>query len=268
MFQPQSEAGVRQRSLIDAFQALSVLMRDPNDTAQGFRLVEALDPHIHHRELARMRSEPTGERLLREQPALVNLLRDRAALASMPAGSLGRAYLDFCVQEGIEADVFVQIGEAGSQSIEDAQVRYAAHRSRDSHDVWHVVCGFRSDMAGEAAILGFTFAQTRSPGLLLLLAGGFLHSLIVGRTAGKTMRRLAWFGWKSGKRARPLAAAPWEEWLARPLHEIRSDLRVFDVPVYEPAYAPRGEAAAGVRIARLFDRALSVVKPSAASSAR
>ena len=90
-------------------------------------------------------------------------------------------------------------------------VRYAAHRFRDSHDIWHVVCGFRSDLAGEAGILAFYSAQTRSPGLFVLLLGALLHSLIVGRQQGKTMRHLAWIGWRSGTRAMPLAAAPWEE---------------------------------------------------------
>jgi ubiquinone biosynthesis protein COQ4 len=239
MFFSQTETGVRQRSLREALRALYVLIRDPTDTAQGFRLIEALDPRIHHRELARMRSEPSGEKLLREQPELLDVLRDRSALEALPDGSLGRAYREFCVREGIEPESFVEVGEAGSQAIEDALLRYAAHRSRDSHDIWHVVCGYRSDLAGESAILGFTLAQHRSPGLLMLLVGAVLHSFVVGKAEGKTMRRLAAFGWKCGQHARPLAAAPWEEWLSRPLAEVRAELRITDVPTYEPAYARR-----------------------------
>jgi ubiquinone biosynthesis protein COQ4 len=216
-----------------------VLIRDPNDTAQGFRLLEALDPLIHHRELASMRSEPSGEKLLREQPELLDALRDRTALESLPEGSLGHVYRDFCLREGIEPEDFVQVGEAGSVTIDDALVRYAAHRSRDSHDIWHVVCGYRTDLGGESAIAAFILAQHRSPGLLLLVIGALLHSFVVGRAAGKTMRRLALLGWKSGLRARPLAAAPWEEWLARPLDEVRTELGISDVPTYEPAYSRR-----------------------------
>jgi ubiquinone biosynthesis protein COQ4 len=184
-----------------------------------------------------MSSEPSGEKLLREQPVILNALRDRRALEALPEGSLGREYRKFCEREGIEPEGFVEVGEAGSQAIADPLVRYAAHRFRDSHDVWHVVCGFRSDLAGEAAILAFYCAQTRSPGLYLLLIGAILHSVVVGKQPGKTMRRLAWLGWKSGKRARPLAAAPWEEWLAKPIAEVRAELGITDVPIYEPAYA-------------------------------
>jgi ubiquinone biosynthesis protein COQ4 len=240
----RTQPGIRQRSVRDALHALYLLIRDPNDTTQGFRLLEALDPLIHHREMARMRGEPSGEKLLREQPDLLDALSDRAALEALPEGSLGRAYRDFCVEEGVEPEGFVRVGEAGSVTIEDALVRYAALRSRDSHDVWHVVCGYRTDLAGESAILAFIAAQHRSPGLFLLLIGAVLHSFVVNREAGKTMRRLARFGWKSGQRARPLAAAPWEEWLAKPLDEVRAELGISEVPDYTPAYSGRAAPAA------------------------
>jgi ubiquinone biosynthesis protein COQ4 len=229
------------RRLRDGLSALAALLKDANDTAQGFRLLEALDPLIHHRELARMRTAPSGLRLLEEQPRLLNLLRDTALLDAMPEGSLGRAYRAWCESEGIHPDGFVAIGEAGSEAhaIADEQVRYAAYRHRDSHDLWHVVYGCRADLIGEAAILGFTLGQTRSPGMLILLIGGLMHSFTIGWKQGSCMRRLAWRGLLSGRRALPLAPVPWEEWLARPLADVRAELGITDVPSYTPSYAPR-----------------------------
>lgn len=232
-------AGVRRRSLRDALGALRVLLKDPTDTVQGFRLVEALDPYIHHRELERMQSAPSGLLLLRTQPQLLDVLRQRGWLEALPAGSLGRAYREYCERERLDPESFVVVGQAGSEAdgIADELVRYAAHRHRDSHDVWHVVTGYHTDLAGEAGILGFTLAQTRSPGLLLLFVGGLLHSLALGRRRGATMRHLAWRGLWSGLRAQPLSAAPWEAWLARSLDEVRAELGITDIPSYEPAYA-------------------------------
>jgi ubiquinone biosynthesis protein Coq4 len=171
----------------------------------------------------------------------LNVLRQRSQLETLPVGSLGRAYRDYCEREGLDPESFVMVGQAGSQAdvLSDELVRYAALRHRDSHDLWHVVGGYRTDLAGEAGILGFTLAQTRSPGLLLLFVGGLLHSLVIGWSRGKTMRRLAWHGVKSGLRARPLSAAPWEDWLDRPLEEVRAELGITDVPRYEPFYAAR-----------------------------
>jgi ubiquinone biosynthesis protein COQ4 len=245
MDSPASEVveGGRRR-LRDALEALAALLKDANDTAQGFRLLEALDPLIHHRELALMQTAPSGLQLLEEQPRLLHWLRDTAALDALPEGSLGRAYRAWCASEGIHPDGFVAIGEAGSEarSIPDELVRYAAYRHRDSHDLWHVVYGCRADLLGEAAILGFTLGQTRSPGMAVLLVGGLLHSFTIGWKQGATMRRLAWRGLQDGMRARPLAPVPWEAWLARPLSEVRAELGITNVPSYTPTYAPQKSA--------------------------
>lgn len=227
-----SKVGISAPNVRQALRSLRALLRDPNDTAEGFRVVEALDPRIHHRWLARMLSRPSGQQLLREQPVLLEALRARDALDALPDGSLGRAYREFCAREGLHPEAFVQIGEAGSMPVDDPLLRYAAHRSRDSHDVWHVVAGFRTDIAGEAGILGFTFAQTRSPGLLLLLIGGILHSIALGGERGRTMRRMTWVGLQNGRRAEPLAAAPWEAWLARPIADVRAELGITELPKY------------------------------------
>jgi ubiquinone biosynthesis protein COQ4 len=243
-----STPGAQRRNLPGALAALRVLLRDPCDTAQGFRLIEAIDPYVHHRELARMRSDLSGRRLLLERPVLLHALQRRRELEALPDGSLGRAYHAHCVREGIAPEQFVRVGKAGSQAdaLDNDLVRYAAHRARDSHDLWHVVCGFRSDLAGEAGILGFTLAQTRSPGLALLFLGGLAHSWLVGSERGRTMRRLAWRGLRSGLKALPLAAAPWEDWLSRPLEQVRADLQIDDVPSYEPAYAEAQQRRAAV----------------------
>jgi ubiquinone biosynthesis protein COQ4 len=229
----------RRRRLHDALGALRALLKDPNDTAQGFRLLEALDPRVHHRELTRMRSELYGLKLLREQPWLLDALRDREALDALPAGSLGRAYREFCRNEGKHPDGFVEVGEAGSQAhgIADEELRYAAFRHRDSHDLWHVVYGCRTDLLGEAAVLGFVLGQTRSPAMAVLLIGGLMHSFTIGWRQGASMRRLALQGLKHGVRARPLAPVPWEEWLGRPLADVRAELGITEVPSYTPTYA-------------------------------
>ena len=72
--QPRILVADDQPDLIDA---LRLLLKDPYDTAQGFRLIEAIDPYIHHRELTRMRSEPSGRRLLGERPVLLHALQRR-----------------------------------------------------------------------------------------------------------------------------------------------------------------------------------------------
>ena len=166
---------------------------------------------------------------------------DRTALEALPPGSLGHAYRAYCAREGLAPEGFVQVGEAGSllEGLQDELVRYAAERARDSHDLWHVVSGYRTDLIGEAGILGFTVAQTHSPGLLMLFIGALLHSFSLRWQHGVAMRRLAFVGLRSGFRAESLAAVPWESWLARPLDEVRAELGITEAPHYTPHYHSR-----------------------------
>src|SRR2546423_8764800 len=85
----------------EALRALRALLNDPDDTAQVFRIIEALSGGAPDRLLHRMRRSPTGSKLLRERPDLLTRLTDRAALEKLPLGTLGREYLRFLDSEGI-----------------------------------------------------------------------------------------------------------------------------------------------------------------------
>ena len=72
---------------IQAGLAISRLLRDPDDTGQVFKILEALGNSLG-RALARMRADDRGMRLLEEQPNIVTALNDREALLAMPEGSV------------------------------------------------------------------------------------------------------------------------------------------------------------------------------------
>jgi len=48
------------------------------------------------------------------------------------------------------------------------------NRMRDTHDLWHVVTGYKGDLVGEASLLAFLFAQTRNPGVGFIVAVALL----------------------------------------------------------------------------------------------
>jgi ubiquinone biosynthesis protein COQ4 len=104
-------------------------------------------------------------------------------------------------------------------------------RLRDMHDLWHVVTGYGRDLLGEASLLAFSYAQTRNRGVGLIVAVG-LYKLWRGgaREAAELVRG----GYRRGRRAALLPAADWEALLARPLDEVRRELRVGPVPTYTP----------------------------------
>lgn len=224
---------------IVGLRAFRSLLDDPHDTGQVFRMIRALSgPHPAWL-LWRFRRDPGGARLLRDRPMLLPRLIDRAALGRLPEGSLGRAYLDFCAAEGITADGLVQASEAVDIPLDPAtsDLAYIHHRLRDSHDLWHVVTGYRGDLLGEAALLAFTFAQTGTPGVGLVALGGW-HRLAEAPDRPEIQRAFT-----RGRRAAWLPGAHWESLLDQPLEDVRRLLRVGPPPPYADVREPLATAA-------------------------
>ena len=114
---------------------------------------------------------------------------------------------------------------------------------RDSHDLWHVFAGCRTDLAGELAVLTFTAAQTGNFGVGLLAMAGFVKSFTLPEELGHRGRALVKGAWRRGRAADFLPVAPWEQLLARPLDEVRAELGVEPMPTYEPMYVEALDAA-------------------------
>ncbi len=219
---------------LQAGRAIRALLRDPDDTAQVFRIVEALSGRTGERVFRRFRATATGARVLAEQRCLLASLQDRAALAALPAGSLGRTYHDFMAGEALRADGLREASLQGRsrREIPDPERRLVLERLRDMHDLWHVVTGYGRDLVGEATLLAFTFAQTRNPGIGFIVGVAWWRA---GRDAeGHAFRRLLSDGYRRGRRASWLPAADWEALLPLPLAEVRQRLGVEPAPTYTP----------------------------------
>ena len=129
-----------------ALRALRRLLRDPERTEQAFEVSAALDPDLMERALARMLSHPEGRRLFVERPRLLERLCDREALARLPEGSFGRAYLAHLERYGLDPGKLVELGRSFPEiRAEDEGTRWFADRSGLSHDLHHVLTGYGAD---------------------------------------------------------------------------------------------------------------------------
>ena len=230
--------------VVDALKAMKALLDDPEDTAQVFRIIEALSGKNALQNARRMGRSDAGRRLLRDTPDLLELLLDRRALEALPENSLGRAYLRFLASEGITVEGLYQASIDG-RGLESHQlppdVEFFRNRMRDTHDLWHVVTGYQGDIIGEAALLAFSFAQVQNLGV------GLIASVAFVRGPQSDMRREILRGFARGVQARWLPAVEWEALLPLPLEEVRARLRVGSPSYYQPvrakdwAMAPRPE---------------------------
>jgi ubiquinone biosynthesis protein COQ4 len=214
-----------------AFTALATLLRDPDDLPQVFTVIESLSGPTHDHLLRRLRATATGAELLRTRPEIAPLLEDRAALARLPEGSLGRAYLAFMESEGISAAGIIAASREGrTTTIEGAsELEYLQRRMRDTHDLWHAVTGYSGDILGEAALLGFILAQTGNPGVGLIYGAALVKS-----REQRGAQRLIVEGFRRGRRAASFVEVAWETQLARPVNEVRLELGIDALPLYTP----------------------------------
>jgi len=210
---------------------MTALLRNPDDTAQVFRIIEALSGRNGEHTLARLGQTESGRRLLTDKPDLLDRLLDRAALERLPEGSLGAEYLAFLRREGITTEGLRQASLDGRKwpvGSLTPDLEFLRNRMRDQHDLWHVVTGYHGDLIGEASLLAFSFAQTRNPGV------GFIVGIAFLRGREPTFRRLIAEGFVRGLRSEWLPAVDWESLLSLPLAEVRVRLGVGAVPEYAP----------------------------------
>jgi len=227
----------------EALAALKKLLADPEATEHVFTIVRALSGKSLLRGFLRFRKTAVGERIVSEKRNLIDTLSNRDWLRSLPAGSLGAHYLQFVESQNLSADGLVEASQPEEDEAygDDPNIRLYGERLRDQHDLWHVTTGYFRDVRGEVCLLAFTVAQTGNPGLALITLAGMLKT--AGESKDWRIVKAALNGFMNGRRAAWLPATEWETMLARPLHEVRSMLKIRAPRVYpeisegSPAYA-------------------------------
>lgn len=221
---------------IQAGLAVSRLLRDPDDTGQVFKILEALKGNSLGLAHKRMQLDPRGQQLLEEQPNIVSVLNDREALLAMPDGSIGRAYYDFVHREGLSADgLIASSDEAPRFEKMGRNERWLGDRLRDIHDLQHVMTGYGRDTLGELCLLSFMTTQTPSRGIDFII--------FMGRTKGQKenpdldLKSLVREGREIGQSADWMLFTRWEDRLHEPLEKVRAELGFIPPSKYRAALA-------------------------------
>lgn len=153
------------------------LIADKEDTEQVFHITYNLRGKRFLRAAAAFLQSEQGMMLRRRDENLPNLLDDHAALWAMPAGSLGRAYVEFMEAEGLTANGLVEESEKFGRTIPnfDDQIKWFNNRLRDTHDITHILTGYGRDPLGEQCVLAFSYSQNHSLGFYFIAYAGGLE---------------------------------------------------------------------------------------------
>lgn len=188
-------------------------MRFWRKAMRSFRAGELGDAAVYKSISGGVMAAPEVERQLAARPKAVSNL----VLANCADGSLGAAYVAFMQQHGLQT---IRPSEALLDSL--APSHYLAARYVVLHDVFHVLLGFDTSPAGELGVYAFVDAQGYSP------------QLSRAYRVARVFYRLTSWRWSQLKaaeqrgkalaaEAKLLIALPLEDWLTRPLDEVRRE---------------------------------------------
>lgn len=207
-----------------ALRAIRALHRNPNQTEHVFSLGVALNAGHLPRILADIAIDPVGSKLLREQPAIDRQHVDFEHLRTLSRDTLGGAYVAMVDELGLDPDMFQP--PPGLPEIP----AYVTQRIRQTHDLWHLLTGYQTDVAGEVVLQAFTYGQLRIPSsVVIALVGG---ARIVPRAPG--IVRAAFDGYRRGRQARYLPAVRFEDMWELGLEDVRERLRIRPARVVPP----------------------------------
>ncbi|HRH21194.1 MAG TPA: Coq4 family protein [Brevundimonas sp.] len=232
---PPSEDGAyvgRRLQPLRAIQAFRRLVADKEDTTQVFEIMEALTGRSIPWGLRKLLRSPGGGRQAYRHLELNEKLNDPVWLAQFGPGTVGAAYRSFMQAEDLSAEGLAALSRKVRAEIEAPNLyAWYGRRLRDAHDIWHVLTGYGRDVLGEACVVTFSHAQTRSLGFLFIGLGAAQQIRKAARAVPS--RRAALQAWRNGRRARWLPAEDYERLLAEPLEAARARLGIGRPTVYE-----------------------------------
>jgi len=164
-----------------------------------------------------------------EHPLAGQMLADRylapapdvEKLLAMPAGSLGRAFADYLISNGLDPALLRESAFIEAHAKRGEEVGYLAERGFQLHDMFHVLTGFDTTPLGEVRVVSFTVAQIPAPYPALIIASRPLQAALYQPKLLPVIMDAITEGWALGRRAKTLISVHWEDHWERSLAELR-----------------------------------------------
>lgn len=191
---------------LKAMRHFGKLVADKEVTEQVFHIIDALKGRKSVRQMADFMATPQSKMLLERGEELPPLLDDHARWADCAPGSLAAHYVAFMQREGLSAAGLVAESHKylPPEARHDDLYEWYVERLRDPHDLFHVLTGYGRDPLGELCLLGFSYEQNHSPGVLFIAWMGarqmaketgmkapIMAALAEGRALGRAAHKLA-----------------------------------------------------------------------------
>ncbi len=159
---------------------------------------------------------PNGPKAAYRRVELAERFSDPAFIASFEPGTVGAAYRSFLESTGYSATGLADISNFDREPLIEHPYAWMGRRTRDVHDIWHALTGYKADETlGEASLVAFSYAQTGGLGWAFIAFASALKSLSVTRNTAFVRSVIE--GWRNGRKATWLLGEDYEALLHEPL---------------------------------------------------
>lgn len=223
--------------LVRAFRALRALLRDKEDTAKVFEIMRSLNGRATVKGYRRLVRTPEGAALAATRVEMAPIMDDDAAMARFAPGTVGAHYFAWRRAEGLSAEGLAEVSRSvngAAKPGDDNPYAWFGRRTRDIHDLWHILSGYGRDGLGEASLVAFSYAQTGGLGWAFIALGAVVQGL--RRREFKSVRSVL-EGWRRGRRAAWLLGEDYRQILGEDLEAARRRLRIRPARIYPVAMA-------------------------------
>jgi ubiquinone biosynthesis protein COQ4 len=209
-----------------ALGALRKLMADKHDTEQVFVIMSALNADEDVRLYQRLLTSRSGGQIAYQRVELAERLMDRAWLEGFGPETVGGVYRAFLDATGYSAEGLAEISQASASDMHAQQPYvWTGRRTRDIHDLWHVLTGYKAnEHLGEAALVAFSFAQLGGWGWAAIALASWLETLSGGLFTPQG--QAIWEGYRLGRKAAWLVGEDYERLMGERLDDARERLRI------------------------------------------
>ena len=215
----------RTRNPIRITRALWRTLKNPESTADALILEDVYNNSRLARRFSgwdrvadRLLPDALNQEQLTRLPRLVGLDAENMIKRHAP-GTVGYALASHMLANKLNPNLFEPITISSGRD-------YVINHITETHDVWHVVTGYGTDIPGEVALISFYAANADLPIAALLLGLAMLNTAFFAHDQlGNRVEAIA-EGWQAGKRARPLFGLDWQAEFDRPLLEFRQAMKL------------------------------------------
>lgn len=209
-------------SPINAFRGLRAVARivmDPANLDEVFVLADLTENSERLETIVtELRRDPDMAKIFEAKPRLGPI--DPDSLASLPEGTVGQVYAKFMHDRGLRPEDLPLL--AG----DERDIDWIRNHFRETHDLWHVVTGFDTDVAGELGLQAFYAAQVSGPLAVLILSIGLANTVFKAMDDAHPRLDAIARGWLLGKRAKPLFGLRFADRFGQSLDELRAELNL------------------------------------------